>query len=65
MKLVIINHDNYKKYNFNVVDDPVRPELSLDFRFSPGRNVYALVEGEEYKAAVCVAYCNEVPITVE
>lgn len=65
MELTVITYDNNKKLNFKVSDDPVRPELDLDFRLSPGRTVYALTEDGEYKAAICIAYCNEVPTTVK
>ena len=65
MELTAITYDNNKKLNFKVSDDPVRPELDLDFRLSPGRTVYALTEDGEYKAAICLAYCNDVPTTVK
>ena len=41
-------------------DDPVRPEISERERFLYGREVYAL---HRY-AICCVAYCDEVPKTV-
>ena len=65
MELTVITYDNNKKLNFKVSDDPVRPELDLNFRLSPGRTVYALTEDGEYKAAICLAYCNDVPTTVK
>ena len=65
MELTAITYDNNKKLNFKVSDDPVRPELDLDFRLSPGRTVYALTEDGKYKAAICIAYCNDVPTTVK
>ena len=65
MELTAITYDNNKKLNFKVSDAPVRPELDLDFRLSPGRTVYALTEDGEYKAAICIAYCNDVPTTVK
>ena len=65
MELTAITYDNNKKLNFKVSDDPVRPELDLNFRLSPGRTVYALTEDGEYKAAICLAYCNDVPTTVK
>ena len=65
MELTAITYDNNKKLNFKVSDDPVRPELDLEFRLSPGRTVYALTEDGEYKAAICFAYCNDVPTTVK
>ena len=65
MELTVITYDNNKKLNFKVSDDPVRPELDLEFRLGPGRTVYALTEDGEYKAAICIAYCNDVPTTVK
>ena len=65
MELTAITYDNNKKLNFKVSDDPVRPELDLEFRLRNGRSVYALTEDGEYKAAICIAYCNDVPTTVK
>ena len=65
MELTAITYDNNKKLNFKVSDDPVRPELDLEFRLGTGRTVYALTEDGEYKAAICIAYCNDVPTTVK
>ena len=65
MELTVITNDNNKKLNFKVSDDPVRPELDLEFRLGTGRTVYALTEDGEYKAAICIAYCNDVPTTVK
>lgn len=65
MELVQITFDNYKKLQLNTEDDPVRPELTLDFRLTKGRQIWALVLDGEYKAAVCVAYCNAIPTNVE
>ena len=65
MELTVITYDNNKKLNFKVSDDPVRPELDLEFRLGTGRTVYALTEDGEYKAAICIAYCNDVPTTVK
>jgi len=41
-------------------DDPVRPEISERDRFLYGREVYALY----HYAICCIAYCDEVPKTV-
>ena len=43
----------------DIKDDPVRPNLSLRFRYSHGREVYA-----NRRAVVCVAYCDGIPKTV-
>ena len=41
-----------------IKDDPVRPEISKDFRVSDGRMVAALVEKEKPTAMVCVSCAN-------
>jgi len=43
----------------DIKDDPIRPNLSLRFRYSHGREVYA-----NRRAVVCVAYCDGIPKTV-
>lgn len=47
-----------------IKDDPVRPELSAEFRVSDGRMVAALVEEEKPEAMLCVSFHNFVPETV-
>jgi Malonyl-CoA decarboxylase C-terminal domain len=44
-----------------IKDDPVRPEISKDFRVSDGRMVAALVEEESPAAMVCVSFHDFVP----
>ena len=46
-------------------DDPVRPHLSIQFRTSSGREVWALEDDVTgiIKAVVCVAYTTDVPTT--
>ena len=44
-----------------IKDDPVRPEISKDFRVSDGRMVAALVEEEKPEAMVCVSFHDFVP----
>ena len=44
----------------DIKDDPVRPELSVRYRHSHGREVYA-----NRLAVVCVAYCDGIPKTVK
>jgi len=65
LDFVTITKDNFAELKFDTNHDPVRPELDLDFRLSPGRRVYALVNKGEYQAAICVAYTNDVPTTVK
>ena len=50
---------NLMNGKMDIKDDPVRPNLSLRFRHSHGREVYA-----NRRAVVCVAYCDDIPKTV-
>lgn len=50
--------------DIDVSEDPVRPELDLEWRLGSGRKIYGLKYQEDIEAIVCVAYTNEVPITV-
>ena len=45
--------------NLHWTEDPVRPELSREFRHTAGREVFT-----NDGAMICVAYCNDVPATV-
>ena len=50
----------------DVTEDPVRPELDLQFRQSYGRKIYGLKDDVgEIAAIICFAFTNEVPKTVE
>ena len=50
----------------DVKEDPVRPELDLQFRQSYGRKIYGLKDDVgEIAAIMCFAFTNEVPKTVE
>ena len=50
--------------DIDVSEDPVRPELDLEWRLASGRKIYGLKYQNDIEAIVCVAYTNEVPITV-
>ena len=43
----------------SIADDPVRPELPMDFRTSSNRHIYT-----NEKAIVCMSWCNDVPTTI-
>ena len=45
-------------------DDPVRPELSNEFRTSYGRKIYGVKYQNEIYAVMCFAFTNEIPKTV-
>ena len=74
MKLFKHNIDNFFKWvkgtelveltDIDVSEDPVRPELDLEWRLSAERKIYGLKFEENIEAIVCVAYTNEVPNAV-
>ena len=48
-----------------IQDDPVRPEIPLDFRVSPTANIFVLLDDySKPMAAVCAAYKDTVPRSV-
>jgi hypothetical protein len=47
-----------------IKDDPVRPELPVDFRIGKNKFVSSLVEDEKPKAIVCVSLHDFVPSSV-
>mgnify|MGYP003334883144 CR=1 FL=1 len=48
-----------------IKDDPVRPEITKEFRVSNGRMVAALAENDEPEAMVCVSFHDFVPQDVK
>jgi len=58
-KLKAIDHIDTK-------EDPVRPELTVEFRTSPGRTIYALLNDQGERAAtICVAFTKMVPTSTK
>ena len=49
----------------DVSDDPVRPELSNDFRTSYGRKIFGVKYQNEIHAVMCFAFTNYIPKTVD
>jgi hypothetical protein len=50
----------------NPDDDPVRPELSNEFRITNGRKVFGLKRDSNHiEGVVCVAFTREIPTTVK
>jgi len=45
----------------NTDEDPVRPELSNDFRTGFGRKIFGVKYKKEIHAVMCFAYTNEIP----
>ena len=74
MKIYKKNVDNFFRWvkgtelveltDIDVSEDPVRPELDLEWRLSSERKIYGLKYEDDIEAIVCVAYTNEVPDTV-
>lgn len=50
--------------DIDISEDPVRPELDLEFRTSYGRKIYGLKYEDNIEGIICVAYCNDVPQSV-
>ena len=46
-------------------EDPVRPELSNEFRTGFGRKIFGVKYKNEIHAVMCFAYTNEIPKSVE
>ena len=44
-----------------IKDDPVRPEIPLEFRVSEHSEILVLIDGDKPTAIVCVAYRDFVP----
>ena len=50
----------------DVAEDPVRPELSLEFRQAYGRKIYGIKDEQGDTAAImCFAFTNAIPTSVE
>jgi hypothetical protein len=52
----------------DVTEDPIRPELDLEFRTSYGRKIYGLLDNtrkDSLMAFICVAFVNDIPKNVE
>ena len=49
----------------DIADDPVRPELSNDFRTSYGRKIFGVKYKNEIHAVMCFAFTNNIPKTVD
>ena len=49
----------------DISDDPVRPELSNDFRTSYGRKIFGVKYKDEIHAVMCFAFTNKIPKSVD
>ena len=58
-------YDLVELKEIDVTEDPVRPELSLEFRLDYGRKIYGLHnESKQLMAIICVTFCSDVPDSV-
>ena len=57
-ELVILNE-------CNTTEDPVRPELSNEFRTGYGRKIYGVKYKNEICAVMCFGFTNEIPKSVK
>ena len=55
-ELVILNE-------IDVKEDPVRPNLDLEFRTSYNRKIFGLKYEDNIEGIVCVAFTNDIPTT--
>ena len=60
MELKQIRYADPWPLNLPWQEDPVRPELNREFRHTAGREVYT-----NGGAIICIAYCNDVPKTID
>ena len=51
--------------NIDVSEDPVRPELDVEWRTSYGRKIYGLKYEDEIEGIICIAYTNDVASSVK
>ncbi len=49
----------------NINEDPVRPELNINFRTSYGRKIYGVKYKKEICAIMCFGFTNQIPKTVK
>lgn len=61
LHLITNTSDKYLDY---IKDDPVRPEISKEFRVSDNRFIAALLEEEKPTSMVCISLHNFVPMNV-
>ena len=59
------NLDNFFEWVKGTDEDPVRPELSNEFRTGYGRKIFGVRYQGDVHAVMCFAYTNEIPKTVE
>lgn len=51
--------------DIDVTEDPVRPELNVEWRTSYGRKIYGLKYNNEIEGIICIAYTNDIPTSTK
>ena len=49
----------------NPEDDPIRPELTNEFRTTQGRKIFGLKYNDEIEGVACIAFTSDIPSTVK
>ena len=49
----------------DVSEDPVRPELTLDWRTANGRKIFGLKYEDDIEGIICIAFTNDIPHSVK
>ena len=49
----------------NIKEDPIRPELDLNFRISYGRKIYGVKYKKQICAIMCFGFTNDIPKDVK
>ncbi len=49
----------------NIKEDPIRPELDLNFRISYGRKIYGVKYKKQICAIMCFGFANDIPKDVK
>lgn len=75
MKLFKDNVDKFFKWvkgtelvelnDIDTSEDPVRPELDIEWRTNYGRKIYGLKYEENIEGIICIAYTNDIPHSVK
>ena len=61
-----VRHSEFVQlYDLDVSEDPVRPELDLEFRTDYSREIYGLKFQNEILGVICIAYTNDIPCSVK
>lgn len=62
--MLYVIQDKNDPYLWVVKDDPVRPEIPVEFRVGAHTEIFLLLEDQQPLAAVCCAYKTQIPKNV-